>query len=101
MLILDPATLLNSFMSFTVSVAIVTAVVFEILGFPTYMIMSSEGTQKSIKVRRRAPFPLERLVLIQTLMWVLSACLLKGIFYYPLSQSVRGVIFPFEFAREG
>ena len=61
----------------------------------------AEGTQKSIKVRRRAPFPLERLVLIQTLMWVLSACLLKGIFYYPLSQSVRGVIFPFEFAREG
>ena len=41
MLILDPATVLNSFMSFTVSVAIVTAVVFEILGFPTYMIMSS------------------------------------------------------------
>lgn len=60
----------------------------------------AERTQKSIKVRRKAPFPLEGLVLIQTLMQVLSACLVKGIFYYPLSRSVQGVIFPFEFARE-
>ena len=41
MLVLDPATLLNSFMSSTVSVAVGTVVAFEILGFSTYMIMSS------------------------------------------------------------
>ena len=41
MLILGPTTLLNSFMSSTVSVAVGTVVAFEILGFSTYMIMSS------------------------------------------------------------
>lgn len=55
----------------------------------------AEQTQISIKVQSRAPLPLEGLVLIQTLMQVLSGCLAKDSFYYHLSWSVQGVIFPF------